>query len=32
MFTALDREIPPGPLDVPRVIDVLRENGVTVHT
>lgn len=32
MFTALDREIPPGPLDVAKVIGVLRQNGVTVHT
>jgi quercetin dioxygenase-like cupin family protein len=32
MFTALDREIPPGPLDVARVIEVLRQNGVTVRT
>lgn len=31
MFTALDREIPPGPLDVARVIQVLGQNGVTVH-
>ena len=32
MFTALDREIPPGPLDVAKVIQVLGENGVKVHT
>jgi quercetin dioxygenase-like cupin family protein len=32
MFTALDREIRPGPPDVARVIEVLRQNGVTVHT
>ena len=31
MFTALDREIPPGPPDVPRVIRVLGEHGVKVH-
>jgi quercetin dioxygenase-like cupin family protein len=31
MFTAVDREIPPGPLDVARVIQVLGQNGVTVH-
>lgn len=30
-FTALDREIPPGPLDVPKVIQVLGEYGVKVH-
>lgn len=32
MFTALDREIPPGPPDVERVIHVLGEHGVKVHT
>jgi quercetin dioxygenase-like cupin family protein len=31
MFTALDREIPPGPPDVAKVIQVLGEHGVTVH-
>ena len=31
MFTALDREIPPGPLDVEKVIQVLVEHGVKVH-
>ena len=31
MFTALDREIPPGPPDVAKVIQVLGENGVRVH-
>jgi quercetin dioxygenase-like cupin family protein len=31
MFTALDREIPPGPLDVAKVVHVLGEHGVTVH-
>ena len=31
MFAALDREILPGPLDVAKVIEVLRQNGVTVH-
>jgi quercetin dioxygenase-like cupin family protein len=30
-FTALDREIPPGPPDVAKVIQVLGENGVKVH-
>lgn len=29
VFTALDREIPPGPLDVPRIIEVISANGVT---
>ena len=31
MFTALDREIPPGPLDVSKATRILGENGVTVH-
>ena len=31
MFTALDREIPPGPPDITKVIQVLGENGVKVH-
>lgn len=31
MFTALDRHIPPGPPDVPKVIQVLGEYGVKVH-
>ena len=31
MFTALDREIPPGPLDVEKVIQVLVAHGVKVH-
>jgi quercetin dioxygenase-like cupin family protein len=31
MFAALDREIPPGPLDAARVIEVLGENGVKVQ-
>jgi mannose-6-phosphate isomerase-like protein (cupin superfamily) len=31
MFTALDREIPPGPPDGARVVQVLGENGVKVH-
>lgn len=30
-FTALDREIPPGPPDLARAVEVLAENGVTVH-
>ncbi len=32
MFAALDREIPPGPPDVPRLLGLLKENGVTVET
>lgn len=31
MFTALDREIPPGPPDVAKVIEVLGMSGVKVH-
>ena len=30
MFTALSREIPAGPPDIPKVLEVLKENGVTV--
>ena len=30
MFTAIDKEIPPGPPDVPKLLDVLKCNGVTV--
>ncbi len=31
IFTALDREIPTGPPDVAKVIQVLGQNGVNVH-
>ena len=31
MFTAVDRQIPSGPLDLKKAIEVLAENGVTVH-
>jgi quercetin dioxygenase-like cupin family protein len=31
MFTALDREIPPGPPDVPKVVRVAGEHGVKFH-
>ena len=31
MFTALDREIPAGPPDVAKIIDVLDKHGITVH-
>ena len=31
MFTALDREIPPGPPEVAKVIQVLSDHGVKVH-
>jgi len=30
MFGALSKEIPPGPPDIPKVLDVLKQNGVTV--
>jgi len=30
MFTAIDREIPAGPPDIEKVLDVLSRNGVTV--
>src|SRR5262247_611054 len=32
MFTAMDREIPPGPPDVAKVVQVLGQNGVNVRT
>jgi quercetin dioxygenase-like cupin family protein len=31
MFTALDREVPPGPPDIPKAIQVLGEYGVKVQ-
>lgn len=31
MFTALDREIPQGPLDVPKVVQVAAEYGLAFH-
>jgi hypothetical protein len=31
MFTALDRELPPGPPDIAKAIQVLGENGVKVQ-
>jgi quercetin dioxygenase-like cupin family protein len=30
MFTAFDKEVPPGPLDIPKAVEVLKRNGVTV--
>ena len=30
MFAAVDREIPAGPLDIPKLLAVLERNGVTV--
>ena len=30
MFTAIDQEIPPGPPDIPKVVKILKKNGVTV--
>jgi quercetin dioxygenase-like cupin family protein len=32
MFTAVDKEIAPGPPDAPKVLEVLKQNGVTVAT
>ena len=31
MFTAVSQTIPPGPPDVPTLLGVLKDNGVTVH-
>lgn len=31
MFTALDREIPPGPPDIPKLVEVARQHGTTFH-
>jgi quercetin dioxygenase-like cupin family protein len=30
MFTNVDQEVPPGPPDVPKLIEILNRNGVTV--
>jgi quercetin dioxygenase-like cupin family protein len=30
MFTQIDREVPAGPPDIPKVIDILQRHGVTV--
>lgn len=30
MFTAIDKKIPPGSPDIPKLLDVLKRNGVTV--
>ena len=30
MFAAVDREIPPGPPDIPKIVKVLEKNGVTL--
>ena len=30
MFTAVDKEIPPGPPDIPKIVEVLKMNGVTL--
>ena len=32
MFTAIDAEIPPGPPNVEKIVEVMSENGVTVHS
>jgi quercetin dioxygenase-like cupin family protein len=31
MFTAISRETSPGPLEIPRLLDLLKQNGVTVQ-
>ena len=31
MFTAVDREIPAGPPEIPKLLEVLEQNGVTIH-
>ncbi|MCP5181681.1 MAG: cupin domain-containing protein [Pseudomonadales bacterium] len=31
MFTAVDREVPPGPPDLEKAVQVLHDHGVTVH-
>jgi len=31
MFTALSQQIPPGPPDIPKVVEVLANHGVTTH-
>ena len=30
MFTAISKEIPPGPPDIPKMLEILTQNGVTV--
>ena len=32
MFRAVDREIPAGPPEVRKLLDVAKQNGVTIHT
>ena len=32
MFTALDNEVPPGPPNVEKIVEVMNRNGVTVHS
>ena len=31
MFTAVSQETPPGPPEIPKLVEVLKQNGVTVH-
>lgn len=31
MFTAVSKEIPPGPPELPKLLEVLKQNGVTVQ-
>ena len=30
MFTSIDKEVPPGPPDIPKVVEILKKSGVTV--
>ena len=30
MFTAISKEVPQGPSDIPKIVEVLKQNGVTV--
>ncbi|HEX9137086.1 MAG TPA: cupin domain-containing protein [Nitrospirota bacterium] len=30
MFTNIDKEVPPGPPDIPKLVEILKKNGVTV--
>jgi len=32
MFTRINEEVPPGPPDIPKVVEILKNNGVTVAT
>ena len=32
MFTAVSRKVPPGPPEIPKLLEVLKQNGVTLAT